>query len=130
MTLGEFITKYRLEHDLSQRAFAAKVNMSVQQIANIERGIGNNGKPMTSNMRTYTKIAAGLGIDETEFFRMLNDSVVVNSRPQLDLQLFADTNYKRSDEDQELIDAFHALTDDGKAYIRQQLDIAKKLYKK
>lgn len=130
MTLGEFITKYRLEHDLSQRAFAAKVNMSVQQIANIERGIGNNGKPMTSNMRTYTKIAAGLGIDETDFFRMLNDSVVVNSRPQLDLQLFAGPNYKRSDEDQELIDAFHALTDDGKAYIRQQLDIAKKLYKK
>lgn len=130
MTLGEFITKYRLERDLSQRAFAAKVNMSVQQIANIERGIGNNGKPMTSNMRTYTKIAAGLGIDETEFFRMLNDSVVVNSRPQLDLQLFADPNCKRSDEDQELIDAFHALTDDGKAYIRQQLDIAKKLYKK
>ena len=78
MTLGEFCTGYRKEHDLSVRSFAAMVNMSPQQIINIEKGIGNDGKPMTSTMKTYTKIANGVGMEEQAFMKMLNDNVIIN----------------------------------------------------
>lgn len=79
MTLGEFVKNYREEHGkMSVRAFASIVDMSPQQIINIEKGIGNDGKPMTSTMKTYSKIAKGVGMDETDFMKMLNDNVIVN----------------------------------------------------
>lgn len=78
MTLGEFIKNYREEHDLSIRSFASMVGISTQQISNIEKGIGNNGKPMSSTMMTYKKIADGLGIDENSFLKLLSDNVAVN----------------------------------------------------
>ena len=79
MTLGEFVKNYRDEHGkMSVRSFASMVDMSPQQIINIERGIGNDGKPMTSTMKTYKKIAKGIGMDETDFMKMLNDEVTVN----------------------------------------------------
>ena len=78
MTLGEFVKNYREEHKLSYRYFASIVGMSPQQIINIEKGIGNDGKPMTSTMKTYKKIANAVGIDEKEFMKMLNDDVLIN----------------------------------------------------
>lgn len=78
MTLGEFIKQYRVEHGLSKRAFAMMADISVQQVSNIERGLGNNGKPMTSTMKTYTKIADAVGIPEKDFLRLLNDDLRVN----------------------------------------------------
>ena len=78
MTLSEFIKQYREEHGLSVRAFSALTNISPQQVINIEKGIGSNGKPMTSTMKTYKKIADGIGMSEQDFLAMLNDNVVVN----------------------------------------------------
>lgn len=78
MTLGEFIKKYREEHSLSVRYFASLSGISPQQIINIEKGVGNDGKPMTSTMKTYQKIARAVQMDEKDFMNMLNDNVVVN----------------------------------------------------
>ena len=78
MTLSEFVKNYREEHDLSIRTFASMVGMSIQQVSNIERGIGNNGKPMTSNYKTYQKIACGIGMEERDFMLLLNDNVRIN----------------------------------------------------
>ena len=78
MTLGEFVKRYREEHNLSIRSFASNSGISPQQIINIENGTGNDGKPMTSTMRTYKKIANAVGMDETEFLKYLNDDVAVN----------------------------------------------------
>lgn len=75
MTLSEFIQKYLEDHQISARAFATLVDMSPQQIGNIIRGVGNNGKQMTSTMKTYKKIAEGIGMSEQEFLNMLNDNV-------------------------------------------------------
>ena len=63
---------------MSIRAFAAFVGMSPQQILNIEKGTGNNGKPMSSTMKTYRKIAEAVGMSEQDFLLMLNDDVRVN----------------------------------------------------
>jgi transcriptional regulator with XRE-family HTH domain len=78
MTLGEFIIQYREQHNMSGRSFAAMVGISPQQISNIEKGIGNDGKPMTSTMKTYKKIAEAVGMTEKDFLNMLSDNVTVN----------------------------------------------------
>lgn len=78
MTLGEFVKQYREEHSLSVRAFASLVGISPQSVINIETGIGNNGKPMTSTMKTYRKIADGIGMSEQDLLNMLSDNVLVN----------------------------------------------------
>lgn len=79
MTLGEFIRQYREQHKMSIRSFASMVGMSVQQICNIERGTGSNGKPMVSStMKTYQQIADGIGMSETDLLNYLNDTVRVN----------------------------------------------------
>lgn len=79
MELGEFIREYREEHGLSLRQFAELSGVSVQQISNIEKGVGNNGKPMTSNISTYRKIAKALGMSGADFMLLLNDTVKVNA---------------------------------------------------
>ena len=78
MTLGEFIKQYREEHNLSVRAFASQVGISPQAVINIETGIGSNGKPMTSTMKTYKKIAEGIGMSEQELLNLLSDNAIVN----------------------------------------------------
>ena len=78
MTLAEFIKQYRTEHGMSIRSFAAMVGMSPQSILNIERGIGSDGKPMTSTMKTYAKIANAIGMTEKDFLNLLNDNVLIN----------------------------------------------------
>ena len=89
MTLGEFITQYREQHKLSIRAFASKAGMSPQQILNIERNVGSNGKPMlSSTMKTYKRIAETVGMSETDFLNMLNDNVTVNPTVTDDTVLF------------------------------------------
>ena len=100
MTLGEFIKQYRENHNLSLRAFASLVGMSTQQISNIEKGLGNDGKPMSSTMKTYKKIAEAIGMSESDFLNMLSDDVTVNpSRPITDEELqFALFGGKVSDE--------------------------------
>ena len=85
MTLGEFIKTYRDEHNLSLRSFASMVGMSTQQISNIEKGIGNDGKPMTSTMKTYKKIAEAIGMTESDFLNMLSDDVRVNPSAEEEL---------------------------------------------
>ena len=78
MTLGEFIMQYRAQHDMSIRSFASLVGMSTQQIANIERGTNNEGKPLSSTMKTYGKIAEAIGMSEKDFLNLLNDNVLIN----------------------------------------------------
>ena len=79
MKLGEYIKKYRDEHDkMSYRAFAALVGLSPQYVINLEKGLNNDGKELSATMDTYAKIAKGTGISETELLLMLDDSVTVN----------------------------------------------------
>lgn len=81
MTLGEFIRKYREEHDnMSYRAFANLVGLSPQYVINLEKGLNNDGKAVSPSYETYKKIAKGTGIQELDFLKMVDDSVVVNPK--------------------------------------------------
>lgn len=78
MSLGDFIKKYREEHELSCRKFAALVGLSPQYVILIENGRNNDGKPLSPTMSTYSKIAKGLGMSEMELLSMVDDYVTVN----------------------------------------------------
>ena len=78
MTLGEYIKKYREEHELSIRGFAAQVGISPQYVINIENGKNNLGTPVVPSMTIYSKIAKGTGLTEIELLEMLDDKVRVN----------------------------------------------------
>ncbi len=102
MTIGEYIKKYRAEHDLSGRTFAAQVGISPQYAANLERGTNNDGKPCTPTVRMLAKIAKGTGISEAELFSMLDGSATVNSPG--------------------VMDKYEALDDRGRLRVDQVLD--------
>lgn len=83
MTLGEYIKKYRTEHELSGRAFAEMAGMSNQYVSNLERGKNNSGGPISPTMEIYAKVARATGISEIDLLKMLNDEVTVNPKSEL-----------------------------------------------
>lgn len=78
MTLGEYIRTYRKEHNMSLRDFAELADLSPQYISNIEKGINNDGKPLSPTMTTYNKIAKATGISEGKLLSSVDDFVSVN----------------------------------------------------
>ena len=103
MKLGEYIKAYRDAHEkMSYRQFAALVGLSPQYVINLEKGVNNDGKPLSATMETYAKIAKGTGISETELLLMLDDTVTINpdlsNREIIVVQKFrkADENRKKA----------------------------------
>lgn len=88
MTLGDFIKQYREEHgQMSIRRFAALSGLSATYIRKIERGFGEDGKPVVPTMTTYKKIAEVAGLSEIELLSKLDDSVLVNPEMEADEQI-------------------------------------------
>lgn len=103
MTLGEFISKYRSEHNnMSIRAFARLTNLSPTYINNIERGTNNEGNRLSPTLLTYQRIADGLRIPLLELLLAVNDSVTINSEYTLEEQWIV-SMYRRADEDDRTI---------------------------
>lgn len=78
MTLSEYVKAYRAEHELSVREFARQAKMSATHVTNIERGLNNEGKPLSPTMDSYAKIAAATGKTIDDLFIELSDVVEIN----------------------------------------------------
>ena len=78
MTLGEYVKQYREMNGLSMRDFAKKADLSHQYVACLERGVNNNGQPLSPTMTTYSKVAKAVGQSESELMALLVDDVRVN----------------------------------------------------
>jgi len=77
MTLGELIQKYRAEHGISQRQFAASCDLSNGYISMLERGENPKTKlPVTPTLPAMRKIAQGMNISLTELFVSVDDMPV------------------------------------------------------
>lgn len=78
MTLGEFVKSYRKSHGMSQRSFAEFSNISNQYISLLEKGVNNDGKPLSPTMSTFSKIADAVGIPINDFLGMLSGNVTIS----------------------------------------------------
>lgn len=74
MTLGEFIRKYREEHDLSQRQFASICGLSNGYISALELGINRKtGKPIIPQLVQIKKLADGMGMTMMDLLEAVDD---------------------------------------------------------
>ena len=74
MTLGDFIKKYRNEHDLSQRQFANQCGLSNGYVSMLEKGKNHHtGKPVSPSIDQYFKLAKGMRITLQELMDSIDD---------------------------------------------------------
>lgn len=74
MKLGELIREYRDQHELSQRQFAEKCDLSNGYISILEKGTNpNTGKPVTPTIPQLKKLAAGLGMSMMDMLESVDD---------------------------------------------------------
>lgn len=74
MKLRELIRAYRESHDLSQRQFAIKCNLSNGYISILEKGINpNTGKPVMPTLPQLKKLADGMSMTLNELFEQADD---------------------------------------------------------
>lgn len=76
MKLSEIVKKYREEHGLSLRAFAERVGVSHNAIANIENERNSHGNPFVPTMETLVGIASAMGISLNDLLHMMGDEDV------------------------------------------------------
>lgn len=76
MKLSEIVKKYREEHGLSLRAFAERVGVSHNAIANIENERNSHGNPFVPTMETLIGIASAMGISLNDLLHMIGDQDV------------------------------------------------------
>lgn len=81
MTLGDLIYRYRTEHHMSQRAFAAKCGVSNVYISMLEKNMNPaTGKPIVPTIIQLRAIADTMGYTLDDIMRMVDgDSVVALS---------------------------------------------------
>lgn len=87
MKIGDYIRKYREEHDMSGRAFANLVGVSVQHESNLERGVNNEGKPLKLTLPMVALIADATGIGQIDLLLMLDEEITINPEQREILQL-------------------------------------------
>lgn len=74
MKLSEMVIKYREEHDLSQRQFAQKCDLSNGYISMLEKNLNpSTGLPLVPTVTNLKKLATGMGMTLQEMFPLLDD---------------------------------------------------------
>lgn len=80
MKLSEILKKYREENKISQREFARRCQLSNSLISILEMGTNpQTGKPMEPDLKTYRRLASGMGMTEKE----LLDEICSDNIPRI-----------------------------------------------
>ena len=73
MSLSEFLRNYRAEHELSMDDLAKRCGLSKPYISMLEKNRNSkNGKSITPSIRTYEKIAHGVGLTVDSLMKLIN----------------------------------------------------------
>lgn len=120
MQLSEVIKNYREENKLSQREFARICGLSNSLISILEMGTNpQTGKRMDPDLRTYRRLANGMGISVAQLFDKLkgSDAMINMHRPPFDGQPVSGEEFDKyfastvpenlSDLDQQRLEALH-----------------------
>lgn len=94
MLLGDIIKQYRYEHNLSQRAFAKKCNLSHTYIAALEKKFDTrSGKKFAPTIDAVKNISYALEIPLTELLSILDDNqefIINNTKNNIDVSGLSD----------------------------------------
>lgn len=72
MTIGDLVKKYRAEHNLSQKEFGDRCNLSKGYISMLERNINpRNNRPIAPTIETLDQLASGMLMTLDELFDVL-----------------------------------------------------------
>lgn len=83
MTLGELIYRYRMDHRLSQRAFANKCGVSNVYINMLEKNENpSTGKPIVPSAMLLKTIGEVMGYSLDEITRLLDPDTVIDTTPK------------------------------------------------
>lgn len=82
MRLGELITKYRIETDISMREFARRSGLSPTYVSQLERGETGRGKKPAPSIETYKAVAKAMNIGIDELFAEVDDIISINADRQ------------------------------------------------
>ena len=79
MTLGQLIYKYRTEHNLSQRKFAMKCQISNGYISMLEKGINpDTGKPVAVGIEKLKAISNAMNMTTDEVMRITDGDTQIS----------------------------------------------------
>lgn len=77
MTIGEIITKYCMEHGISNQQFASICDVSKGYISMlINNKNPRTGKPLRPTIETYQKLAEGMNMTLDDLFEIMDDAPV------------------------------------------------------
>ena len=82
MYLGEFITKYRVEHDLSMRDFSRLSGISTPYISSLEKNMTPRGNVPIPTIATVRAVAKAIGMTAEEIVRQLEGNVILSEDPE------------------------------------------------
>ena len=79
MTLGEIISNYRGENQISMDEFAKRAGLSKGYISMLEKNKNpRNNKPIIPSMDTIWKVACAMNMELDEIFPMLDKDLLIN----------------------------------------------------
>ena len=78
MTLGQIITKYREEHELSMGEFADAAGFSKTYVWQLEHNKNRRGKTITPTVASIQKAAKAMFMSFDELFAMVGDDVMID----------------------------------------------------
>lgn len=74
MTFSELVIAYRTEHNMSQRQFARRCNVSNGYISMLEKGVNpKTQQPLIPTLPSIQKIAAGMNMTVNELFSQIDE---------------------------------------------------------
>lgn len=123
MLLREIISEYRKSHNLSQRAFAAKCNVTNGYMSMIEKGENpSTGKPLVPSFAKLKQLANGMDMTVNQLIQIADDMEIDISGEEFEGNDLNDL----SSEAISFAYAFDKMSDYGKAIIRCVMEQEKK----
>ncbi len=117
MTIGEVIRKYREDHNLSQRQFALKCNISNGYISMLEKGINpKTNEPIMPSIAALKAISSAMNISLNDLLIQADDMPV-----NLSLELELQSSPRDDSRLLEFVDLFQKLTNEQQSLIISQI---------
>ena len=83
MTIGEVIRRYREDHNLSQRQFALKCNISNGYISMLEKGINpKTNEPIMPSIAALKAISSAMNISLNDLLIQADDMLISSKNSQ------------------------------------------------